>query len=112
MAANPTGQSCANCSFYIESNCKALVPNQAGGAPLWSSPDPDDWCRFWNVWPQTGNPAPAGPPPVIRSGSQVPSGGNEGDFYVQYVLSGSVIVFLQIWQCITPNNWSVTAQIL
>jgi len=99
MATNPAGQSCNNCSFYIGNNCKAIVPSQAGSAPIWASPPPDDWCRFWNVWPQTGtSPAPAPAPPSVHWGQAAPSGGVDGDFWVQYtfidVRSQGVFFFL------------------
>jgi hypothetical protein len=75
--------SCANCSFYVSGTCRIDPPNVLNGVDYaWPRCQPTDWCASWNVWP--GNPPPTGLSSICTSGTAVPSGGNNGDFYVLY----------------------------
>jgi hypothetical protein len=110
MADNPSGQSCATCSFYIGGDCRAAKPSQGSNLPgLWGKPDPDDWCVEWNVW-SGRSPAAAGA--VFSSGTLAPTGGNDGDFYARYTLFGMVsITALSILQK-QSGAWVVIQTIL
>jgi len=104
MANNPAGQSCATCAFYIGGTCRVSPPAQSLGAGnLWASTGPDDWCNVWNVWPAVP-PTPAGA--VCTAGTIAPSGGANGDFYVDYLAFNGTILQKQtgVWVTIQTIN--------
>lgn len=91
MATNPSGQSCGNCSFWINQSCRATLPSLVDPFHAWRPVDADDWCRTWNVWP--GSSAPAASAAALSFGTSPPSSGagNDGDFYVKYdLVSGPI----------------------
>jgi hypothetical protein len=104
----PAGQSCANCVFYIATNCHRPVPGTQGAS--WPVCEPTDWCSFWNIWPSgPGNSSVAGA--AISSGTAAPAGGADGDYYVKYTLALGAISALSIYQR-QAGNWVVIQTIL
>jgi hypothetical protein len=108
----PVGQSCNNCSFYIDGDCHRILPVMlAGSSARWPSCEPTQWCPFWNIWPSnSGNSSVVGA--AISSGQVATAGGADGDYYVKYTADPVVgITALSIYQR-QAGNWVVIQTIL
>jgi hypothetical protein len=107
MASPPSGQSCANCNFYIGGTChEDSARAGAPGTPRWATVDSGEWCAFWNVWP--GRAGISGG--AIGSGQAAPTGGADGDYYVKYtVLNIYWVTDVKIYQR-QLGNWVVIQQ--
>lgn len=42
-----SGQSCADCLYYISGACHRYQPLQVPGKSVWPSVSPADWCGEW-----------------------------------------------------------------
>jgi hypothetical protein len=104
----PAGQTCANCSFFVNLECHARepipgeLPNRK--AARWAPVDADDWCAQWNCWPGRQNPDAK----ECLFGTADPSAGADGDFYVKYdVLLHSLLIYQK-----QSGNWLLVTTVL
>ena len=42
-----SGESCADCRFFIGGSCRRYQPLQIPGKSIWPSVSPADWCGEW-----------------------------------------------------------------
>jgi hypothetical protein len=125
-------QTCGNCFFmmpqvHIDNTganvstpcCRFEVPqttNTIQGIPAkWAVVDPvNDWCGHWSgtgvgVFGSTGGTGTAGP--NFTTGTAAPSGGNNGDWYLQTGISVGGVPNTIFWQR-QSGSWVNVIQIV
>ena len=102
---------CSNCTFFNagDSACHLAAPSvntaQHDSTYLWPRVKPTDWCGGWST--NSGYVGTA----VCTWGAGAPTGGNNGDFYVQYIFSyDHFLLPITIYQNVS-GSWTVIATI-